>query len=199
MQPPRYAEYAGDIHRSGKRLLSLVDDLLDLAKVEAGRVRLELAELDARTEAEAAAQALATEAAKAGVAIVVERARVPLRADSRALRQMLLNLLSNAIKFTPAEGAIRVGFEQGPKDVVIAVADSGVGVASDEIARLMEPFTQGDAALILGQKGTGLGLAITRSLMELHGGRLELESAPGAGLTARLVFPNPKAPARLAA
>jgi signal transduction histidine kinase len=177
-----------------------VNDLLDLAKVEAGGIRLELAELDLLGEAEVAVRALAPEAAAAGVTVSLDRARVVLRADRRALRQMLLNLLSNAIKFTPAGGSISVAFERGPQGVTIAVADDGVGVAPEELARLLEPYAQGSAGRLLGQKGTGLGLSITRGLMELHGGRIELESAPGAGLTARLLFPPPDSVAeRLAA
>ena len=201
MQPQRYAEYVADIRRSGQHLLSLVNDLLDLAKVESGGMQLEWAELDPRSEAETAVRALATEAATAGVRVSIDSTLIPLRADRRALRQMLLNLLSNAIKFTPAGGTIRVGFEQGPQSVAISVSDEGIGAPAEELAKLLEPFAQGAAKPLLGQKGTGLGLSITRNLMELHGGRIELSSAPGAGLTATLIFPTKPEPpaARLAA
>jgi signal transduction histidine kinase len=191
VSPPRYAEYAGDIHRSGQHLLSLVNDLLDLARIEAGRMNIEPEWLELRAECLAVVATFDTEARRAGIQL--ERVEVDpamhVHVDQRALRQMLLNLVANAMKFTPVGGEIMLSAELADGSLRLKVRDSGPGISPELLRHLMEPFVRGAAQAVNGQQGTGLGLSITRRLMELHGGKLELESAPGQGTTAIMVFP----------
>ncbi len=118
-----------------------------------------------------------------------------LRADDRAVQQMLLNLLSNAIKFTPAGGSVTLAAALADDGLVLSVADTGIGVAAEDIEKVLEPFGQAETAYTRCHEGTGLGLPLVRSLIELHGGRLDFTSAPGRGTIVSLVFP----PARLLA
>ncbi|MGQ0676745.1 MAG: sensor histidine kinase [Rhodospirillales bacterium] len=188
--PPRYGDYANDILRSGQHLLSLINDLLDLAKIEAGRMSLNRDVIDLRDSLLDAARVFETDAQHTGVRIEVVAAEgVGIHADRRALRQMLLNLLSNALRFTQAGGVITVSAATAGAELLIVVADTGRGIAPETLERLMEPFVQGAEAAVRGQQGTGLGLSITRKLIELHGGRFMIESAVGAGTRATLAFP----------
>ena len=188
----KYAEYAHDIGRSGRHLLDLINDLLDLSKVEAGRIdlveqRLDLAEVvaDSRAMVEGRAQAN-------GVTVLatVPRDAPRLLADRRAVRQMLTNLLSNAVKFTPRGGRVELRLARGEAaELLVLVTDTGVGIAADMLGRVTEPFTQADADLDRRHQGTGLGLALTKALVEAHGGRLLLVSSEGEGTTVTLSFP----------
>ena len=190
LQPSRYAEYANDILRSGQHLLSLINDLLDLAKIEAGRMNLNRDVIDLRASLMEAAKVFETDAQHAGVAISVKAAEgIGVHADRRALRQMLLNLISNALRFTLSGGGIAVTAETTDRELQIVVADTGRGIAPDTLQRLMEPFVQGSEAAVRGQQGTGLGLSITRKLIELHGGRFTIQSTVGVGTRATLAFP----------
>ena len=190
LQPVRYAEYANDILRSGQHLLSLINDLLDLAKIEAGRMSLNRDVIDLRASLTDAAKVFETDAQHAGVAIAVKaRDGMGIHADRRALRQMLLNLISNALRFTLSGGSIAVSAETTDKELLITVADTGRGIAPETLERLMEPFVQGFEAAVRGQQGTGLGLSITRKLIELHGGRFTIQSTVGVGTRATLAFP----------
>ncbi|MBL8704498.1 MAG: HAMP domain-containing histidine kinase [Rhodospirillales bacterium] len=204
--PKRYAEYGADIHQSGRYLLSLVNDLLDLAKIEAGRMDMAPDWLDPQAAAADTLKTCEAEAARGQLSLVLADfpARVQLRADQRALRQMLLNLVSNAMKFTCPGGRIVLRAEATAEGLALSVIDNGRGIAPDLLKRLMEPFVQGAAEAVQGQQGTGLGLSITRRLMEMHGGTLTIDSAPDQGTTARLVFPpgavrRDEAPVRRAA
>ncbi len=188
--PARYGDYAGDILRSGQHLLSLINDLLDLAKIEAGRMSLNRDVIDLRESLFEATRVFETDAAHAGVTIQVNAAAdIGLHADRRALRQMLLNLLSNSLRFTQTGGTITVSVETVQNEFQIVVADTGRGIASETLERLMEPFVQGSEAAVRGQQGTGLGLSITRKLVELHGGRFLVDSTVGVGTRATLAFP----------
>jgi len=189
---PDYKDFAGDIYASGAHLLSLINEMLDLAKVEAGMVELNDDEIDLPTMLDDVVRIVARTAPAAGVRLSSEPAEnLPrLRADSRKITQILMNLLSNAVKFTPEGKAVEVGaFLNDAGGVVIEVADEGIGIAPENIERVLEPFVQIDSAHNRAHQGTGLGLPLCRQLAELHGGRFELESELGAGLTARVVLP----------
>jgi PAS domain S-box-containing protein len=189
--PDRYAEYAQDIHSSGSHLLGIINDILDLSKVESGRVELveEIVELPGIVRS--VALLLRERVATAELTLKLE---VPdgllIRADERKLKQVLMNLLSNAVKFTPAGGEIRVRARaEGGLGVVLEVADNGIGIAPEDLARALSPFGQVDSRLSRRYEGTGLGLPLARALTELHGGTLELDSVPGRGTTVRVTLP----------
>jgi len=189
----RYVEYAGDIHRSGQHLLSIINDILDMSKIEAGRLELHDEVAPVAGIVESALRIVADQARIQGLRIVVASRLdgVMLNADQRAVRQMLLNLLSNAIKFTPGGGRICVDCRVRPNgELSLAVADTGVGIASHDLDRVQRPFGQVDNALTRSWAGTGLGLSLVKSLIELHGGRLRIASALGEGTTVDLIFPR---------
>jgi PAS domain S-box-containing protein len=184
----RYTAYAGHIVESGRHLLALLDDILDLAKIEAGKLaarpeRIELAALVAQCaeliRVQSGTRALVAEVA-GGLAV---------EADATQLRQVLLNLLSNAVKFTPEDGRIEVGACARDGEVEIMVRDTGIGIPEGEIDRLLEPFERGASALEGRYQGAGLGLALVNRLVGLNGGRLAIESMPGAGTIVRVTFP----------
>ncbi|MFN9209860.1 MAG: ATP-binding protein [Betaproteobacteria bacterium] len=187
----RQAQYVRDIHDSGRHLLALINDLLDLSKVEAGRLDLEPAPVDVPALVEGAMQMVAARASAAGVRLTVDiEPDVGVwRGDARRLHQILLNLLSNAVKFTPAGGDVRVRAAHAAGGLAIAVADTGVGIAPEQMQRLFAPFAQARSRGLRGEEGTGLGLALSRRLAELHGGRLQVDSAPGRGSTLTLWLP----------
>ncbi len=189
--------YVEDIHKSGRHLLQLINDVLDLAKIEAGKMDPHPTPLEVDNAVADCLDLIRPDASKAGVTLSAE---VPqtlplLLADERMLRQMLLNLLSNAVKFTPPGGRIHLSAQELPGQIRISVADSGIGMAPEDIKIALEPFGQvydgaRSGLLSRGQTGTGLGLPLVKSLIELHGGRLEIESRKGEGTTAILAFPT---------
>jgi signal transduction histidine kinase len=188
----RYREYAKDINRSGAQLLSIINDILDFAKSDAKQLSLNEAQVDARTLIDDSIRFIAPVANKKNVAITTKIAPdVPnVRGDERRLRQILLNLLSNAVKFTPAGRRVQVLAQlTDAGGVQIAVEDAGIGIPAEQISRVMEPFYQVDGSLARTQEGTGLGLPIAKSLAELHGGALVIESMVGCGTTARITLP----------
>lgn len=189
--PAKYAEYADDIHNSAKHLLDLVGDLLDVSKIEAGRYELEVSRFDAREALHAAARMTrpAADAGKIVFAIDAGDDPIEVEADLRALKQMLLNLTSNAIKFTAAGGSVRVSARSEASALVVEVADTGPGLTPEEISRIARPFEQTREGRRHPSRSSGLGLALVRSLCELHGGVLEIESEPGRGSTFRLRLP----------
>jgi signal transduction histidine kinase len=185
-------EYVASIEAAGRHLLALLQDVLDLAKIEAGREDLEEAELDVEALVAKAVALLGPRARERGVALVIESG-VParLQADSRRLLQMLLNLLSNAIRFAPGSSAVRVGWKSHPDGgFSLHVADSGPGIPESELARVTEPFGRRNLNAVRGDgESNGLGLPLTARLVALHGGRLLLENADAGGLVAELHFP----------
>ncbi|MAG98801.1 MAG: PAS domain-containing sensor histidine kinase [Alphaproteobacteria bacterium] len=188
---PRYVEYAGDIRTSGAHLLEVINDILDLSKIEAGKLELTLAACDPRVPVEAALKLVEQHARTDQVTLETDfAADLPLmRIDERVTRQMTLNLLSNAIKFTPG-GRVLVALMLGSEDeLLLSVTDDGIGIAADDLPRVLEPFGQSSSGLEMARQGTGLGLPLVSRLIKLHGGRLELESEPGSGTRATLVFP----------
>jgi signal transduction histidine kinase len=177
---------------SGKHLLSLVSDILDHSKIEAGKMVLSDDFVDLDRVIDRIARLIETRAETQGVAVgkSVAGPLPQLIADERAVRQILLNLLSNAIKFTPAGG--RVTLSAGVDDenrIFVAVRDTGIGMSEDELKRAMEPFVQIDSAFSKRYAGTGLGLTLTLSLARLHGATLEFDSRKGEGTEARVIFP----------
>jgi signal transduction histidine kinase len=189
---PRHRGYLEDIHSSGLHLLSLINDILDLSKIEAGAEQLDEAVLDVVEVAGAVLRVVRQRAEKSGLAIELQHdAGLPaLRADERKLKQALLNLLVNAIKFTPAGGCVSLELRSEPGDgYAFSVRDNGIGMAIEDIPTALRQFGQVDSALNRRYEGTGLGLPLTKALIELHGGALELDSRLGEGTTATLRLP----------
>jgi two-component system, cell cycle sensor histidine kinase PleC len=191
----RYREYLDDIHGSGQQLLDLINTILDATKVDAGAFELNAVALEPAREALGVCKQLDIMAARQRVSLIVcmPDPVLVLEADNRAMRQMLSNLLSNAIKFSRPGGKIEIvmGHDPEGEGPWIAVCDQGIGIRSEDLPRVLLPFgqvseAQGGAPTV----GTGLGLPLVKALIELHGGRLELESTVGVGTTARLRFPK---------
>jgi len=188
----RYRDYAKDIHDSGLHLLSIIDDLLDLSKIEAGRLNLSEDIVDVVELFDTVSRFVRERASSAGLTMSIDLpADMPaLKADRRAMRQVLLNLLSNSVKFTPAGGHIALEAIREPcGGIGFRVRDNGIGIAAGDIHRAMEPFGLINSSLSRRHTGTGLGLPITRALVELHCGRFELTSEPGVGTTATVYLP----------
>jgi signal transduction histidine kinase len=183
-------EYLDDVIASGKHLLSLIDDVLDLSKVEAGRVELERTTFPLDQAIERGVVTVRERAAEQGIRLSVAKAASvgPVTADERRLRQVVFNLLSNAVKFTPAGGSVVVATERVGAEAQISVTDTGPGIAPGDRERIFEEFQQTEVGSRHGE-GTGLGLALSRRLVELHGGRIWVENAPGGG--SRFVFTLP--------
>jgi cell cycle sensor histidine kinase DivJ len=199
--PDRYAEYASSIHEAGGHLLNLINDVLDVSKIEADRYELSRERFDGR-EAVSAAVALVRLAAEdkgLGLQAVLPSEPIQIDADRRALQQITLNLLSNAVKFTPTGGAVTATLAAVGPYLELVVADTGVGVAPEDLKRLGRPFEQAGGSEQRAQ-GTGLGLSLVRSLAELHGGRMSIESTLGEGtaVTVRLPVVEMASPRTLA-
>ncbi|MCM8732745.1 ATP-binding protein [Azospirillum sp. A1-3] len=189
---PLYREYARDIAESGRHLMELINDLLDLSKADADRLELVDGTVDVVRVTIGTARLLAERASRHGVSIATEVPLdlPPLRADERKLRQMLLNLLSNAVKFTPINGVVTLGARMVADGALwLSVHDTGIGMTGEELGKALEPWGQVDSALARSQIGTGLGLPLTKRLIELHGGRLDVVSRRDEGTTMSLVFP----------
>jgi signal transduction histidine kinase len=190
--------YVADIHKSGRLLLDIVNDLLDLARIEAGRLPVEDEDFDLYALVRDIAGSMMAIAQERAVSIEIAepRDRIAVRADSRLIRQILLNLLSNAIKFNREGGRVEIEIRrQADGGVVIAVADTGIGVDPEVIPELFQPFRQADSRVARTYGGTGLGLSIVRQLACLHQGDITMTSAPGKGTTVSVRLP----PARVLA
>jgi signal transduction histidine kinase len=186
-------EYLKDIHASGQHLLSLINDILDLSKIEAGRMELELTEFDLPAAVDNAVTLVRERASRKGVTvrIAIGDQVGTMRGDERKIRQVLLNLLSNAIKFTPEGGRIEVGTALDNGAVEVSVSDTGVGIAPEDQEAVFEEFRQVGASAAK-QEGTGLGLALSRKFIELHGGTIRVTSEVGAGSTFTFRLPARK-------
>ena len=183
-------EYLKDIYASGPHLLSLINDILDLSKIEAGRMELELTDFDLPTTLDSALTLIRERAGRRGIALrlSVDERLGQMRADERKIRQVVLNLLSNAIKFTPEGGWIEVAAVPRHEFVEVSVSDTGVGIAPEDQEAVFEEFRQvGTAAKKV--EGTGLGLALSRKFIELHGGRIWVQSQEGVGSTFTFTIP----------
>jgi signal transduction histidine kinase len=188
-------EYLDDILSSGNHLLSLINDVLDLSKVEAGQVELELGTLSLREALQRGVVMVREAATKQGVQLSLELApgAVLIEGDERRLRQVIFNLLSNAVKFTPDGGSVVVASSQMDHEVQVSVTDTGPGIAPEDQERIFEEFQQTGVG-VEQREGTGLGLALSKRLVELHGGRIWVESETGHG--SRFVFTLPAKEAR---
>jgi two-component system cell cycle sensor histidine kinase PleC len=201
---PRYKDYARDILNSGQHLLALINDILDMSKIEAGKMNLRFEPVALEDVAEDALRLVRNRAEAAGLALRLDFSDLPeVEADYRAVKQVLLNLLSNAIKFTPRGGLITVRAERRDdplgERVRISVQDTGIGIPPEDLARLAQPFEQIESQHAKTQQGTGLGLALTKALVEMHGGLLDLRSAPGQGTSAAFSLPVRQSSVALAA
>jgi signal transduction histidine kinase len=187
-----YRQYAGDIHESGQHLLSLINDILDLSKIEAGRLSLMEEEVDPVEIAKAVLRLVAGRAENAGLQVEfsADGDIARYRLDPRAMKQVLLNLISNAIKFTPAGGQIAVRLSVTTAyELAYQISDTGIGIAAGDIQRVMAPFGQVDSHLSRKHPGTGLGLPISHALTMMHGGALRLDSQPGVGTIVTVILP----------
>jgi len=184
-------DYLKDIHSSGKHLLSLINDILDLSKVEAGRMELDLATFDLPSAISNSMTLIRERAQRHGIALGLDSdpALSEVIADERKFKQILLNLLTNAVKFTPDGGRIDVRARRDADNIVVAVHDTGIGIAPEDREAVFEEFRQVGRDYTNKQEGTGLGLALTRKFVELHGGRIWVESEPGKGSTFTFTIP----------
>jgi signal transduction histidine kinase len=175
----------------GENLLQLITSILDISKIEAGRVRLVLSELDAGQVMRDAVATVLPLSRKKGLKVVCEPASVPrIQADRDKIRQCLVNLCSNAVKFTPAGGKITVSAEKAPGErIAIHVADSGIGISEEHLERVFDVFYQVDGSSTREYGGAGLGLAIVKSFVEAHGGAVLVRSRPGSGSVFTVVLP----------
>ncbi|MBV9992398.1 MAG: PAS domain-containing sensor histidine kinase [Alphaproteobacteria bacterium] len=187
----RYEEYATLIYDSGQLLLDLISDMLDMAKIEAGKLELNMERVDLTGTIEDSVRLLTDRADNNGLEIAVSMPKAPitLTADRRAVKQVLLNLLTNAIKFTPAGGHIDVVVRVEGGRVALSVRDTGIGIPAHELPRLGRPFEQVCGDPMLAKSGTGLGLALVRALVEKHGGQLRIQSEEGVGTEVSVDFP----------
>jgi len=189
---PKYVEYVTDIHEAGSHLLDLINDILDLAKTEAGKTELDETTIDVSRLLRSCLTLVRERAETGDVEIDLDVApNLPaLRADERRLKQILINLLSNAIKFTPAGGRVTVrSWCREDDGYVVQITDTGIGIALEDIPIALAPFGQIDSDLNRKYEGTGLGLPLTKSLVEIQGGSLDLQSAIGHGTTVTVRFP----------
>ncbi len=188
----RYQTYSRDIHQSGCHLLSVINGILDLAKIESGRQHLVEQDIDASAVISETVDALRLQAKQAKIAVTVETPPSPvsLFADETKFRQILMNLVSNAVKFTPAGGSVMVSYTVNSEGgFVLKVTDTGIGMAPDEIPVALEPFRQLDGHQNRKYPGTGLGLPLTKRLVELHGGTFTIHSSRGQGTVVTATFP----------
>ena len=188
----RYKDYAKDILSSGQHLLALINDILDMSKIEAGKLSLRVEALDLSDLVDDTVRLVRTRCEQGGLSLVIDLpADLPeVKGDYRATKQILLNLLTNAVKFTPRGGTVRLHASLGSDErVAISVSDTGIGIAEADLARLTRPFEQIESQHSKTQQGTGLGLALTKSLVELHGGQLVIRSKSGVGTTVTFSLP----------
>jgi len=188
---PRYKEYVSDILFSGQHLLSLINDILDMSKIEAGKMNLNPEDINIQDMIDQVIRIVRGRAEENNLTLSYEGGDMPeIQADMRAVKQVLLNLITNAIKFTPEGGQVIVRSEAKSVGLVIKVIDTGIGIAAENLERLANPFEQIDSQHSRQHEGTGLGLALSKSLIELHGGNFKIESELGTGTTVIFTLPN---------
>ncbi|HEV2100023.1 MAG TPA: HAMP domain-containing sensor histidine kinase, partial [Stellaceae bacterium] len=192
----KYVEYLKDIHDSSLHLLSIINDVLDMAKIEAGRIELCKEAVNIGVILGDAVRMLEKRAAASNVELVTELPAddIVLWADQRAIKQVLLNLLANAVKFSNSNGRVYTrGFVERPGSIIIEVEDHGIGMTEEELQRALQPFGQAKVVTTRNYGGTGLGLPITKGLVEAHHGTLTLTSRSGEGTRVRITLPMPDA------
>jgi signal transduction histidine kinase len=189
---PSYGGYVRDIHESAQHLLGIINDILDLSRVEAGKLKLFESTMNIVAVVQGVVRLISERATDAAVKIAVEAPpdMPALWADERLVKQMLINLLANAVKFTPRGGQVTVRLQQDAAGAIaVLITDTGIGISETDMAKVMEPFGQADGSLRRRYDGTGLGLPLVRSFVELHGATFDLDSRVGAGTTAIVRFP----------
>jgi signal transduction histidine kinase len=186
-----YRNYVEDIHISGRHLLDIINDILDFAKAEAGKLLLQESKVGACEVVGALIRLIGPRARDAGLTVnnLLPEDMPYLWCDEAKLKQMMLHLLSNAVKFTPSGGRIDIGCSIDESGLTLSVHDTGIGIANADLGRVLQPFVQANNTLSRQQEGAGLGLALVKAMIEIHGGSLKLESEPGKGTTARLTLP----------
>ena len=191
IENPQYADYVNYIHSSGIHLLSLINDILDLSRVESGRQHLNEKKFPIYPIVDEVMSLVSRypEADKKHFSVSINTKALSLFADDRIVKQILLNLLSNAIKFTHDDGHISLRVFDYKKQLAFEVKDDGIGIASDKIATLFSPFTQVENIFTRAHTGSGLGLSLVKHLTELHGGHVEMHSLEGRGTTVMVYFP----------
>src|SRR4051812_27427841 len=197
----KYQEYCHDILTSGHYLLEVINDILDMSKIEAGRMKLDMERLDLSTTLAESLRVVSGRANDKSLTLKAEiGGAIPVVADRRAIKQIIVNLLSNAVKFTPEGGTVVVRGKLMQNSIMLLIADTGIGIAPHSLARLGKPFEQVESQLTKTYQGSGLGLAIARSLTNLHGGTMRLRSKLGAGTVVRIPLPRqPQKPKLVAA
>jgi signal transduction histidine kinase len=190
--PERYRDYSSDIFQSGNHLLDLINEILDLSKLEARKLELQEEEFDLVSAVRVTMHLVEPQAHKFKVQLIdgIDHDLPWVRGDNRRVRQVLINLLSNAVKFTSEGGHVRVSAANKKEGLAIYVQDTGIGIAAAQISKVFEPFAQIDSKLGRKREGTGLGLPIAKRLVELHGGMLTIESELNVGTTATIMLPH---------
>ena len=189
---PQYAEYAQDINNSGRQLVAIINDILDMSRIETGDMQPNESEFHFSRIVETSLSLVGDRARKNGVIPKSEISNnLPtLVADERMIKQILINLLSNAVKFTPEGGTVTVSASATPDSFEFSVTDTGIGIPADKMQVILEPFRQVDSRLERAYEGTGLGLPLVKSMTELHGGRLDIRSAEGQGTVVTVHLPS---------
>ncbi|HHL43182.1 MAG TPA: HAMP domain-containing histidine kinase, partial [Hellea balneolensis] len=192
---PRYKEYVNDILFSGQHLLALINDILDMSKIEAGKMVLNTEIMFMHEMVEQVVRIVRGKAEEAQLNLVTDIQPVKeIEADPRAVKQVLLNLMTNAIKFTPEGGTVSVSVAEKQTGLIISVSDTGIGISEENIERLAKPFEQVIDRNTKSKEGTGLGLVLSKSLVELHGGNFKINSEVDVGTTVTFTLPNTPAP-----
>jgi cell cycle sensor histidine kinase DivJ len=188
----RYEEYARLIHESGNHLLSLVSDILDLAKIEAGRFQPDFRDFDLKACVDDCVRFVETRAGEREIGLVVTLPRdsVLVTADLRACKQILINLLSNAVKFSRSGGRVAVSLVPHADTVELSVRDEGIGIPAAVLARIGQPFEQASNNPMLAREGTGLGLSVVKALVGEHGGTMRVDSRENVGTTITVTLPR---------
>ncbi len=187
----KYTEYSHDIHRSGQFLLDVINDILDMSKIEAGRMEMELTSLSLPSVIKDVMRLIGPRATEGKVDIVLDMPKTcEIVADKRALKQVFINLLSNAVKFTPEGGQVRVSISKSREGAKVTIVDTGIGIPGNDIEKLGRPFEQVENQFTKSKGGSGLGLAISKSLVDLHNGSLAISSVVGVGTTVTVNFQN---------
>lgn len=186
----RYVEYAADIRNSGLHLLSIINDILDMSKIEAGKMQVMIESMNLLEAVEDCQRLFARQAHEKGVLLEVDIPDTDIKGDRLRFKQIIINLLSNAIKFTPAGGTVSVTATSNEQQIAIMVRDTGCGIAKADIPRILEPFVQIGDMHKTGRGGTGLGLPLTKALVELHGGTLTILSQLGSGTVVTVSLPH---------
>lgn len=189
---PQYVEYAGLIRSSGEHLLNIIEDVLDMSRIEAGKLNLYEEEFAPETVAERCISLIKHIARESGVSVGFERPEhLPnLIGDQHKLQQVTFNLLTNAVKFTPEGGTVRLRMNVTDTGFIIAVIDTGIGIDPEDIPRVLQPFVQAESSDHRRHGGTGLGLPLSKTLVEMHGGTLQITSAKGVGTTVTVTLPH---------